>query len=268
MIFTGGLNLSGIANRYLDLELPGISFGAGINGFFDGAGGMYIQPPARFDLQMPIDMAPLVGFLITPFEGFYSDALESIRLGFSWSKSMSMEFAMEMGISGMSGITRGYDLFHIGQWGLSIGADPVEDVTVAYERTRYTWSDFEPPYYVAEGTLSALTTEFAFEKLSDTWVDRFGAEYRPLDFLKLRLGYFYRPSPVPEQIDVPTTVDCDTHALSMGIGIRISDMISADAHSQYKILAERTMRKTSGASITASGNVWHIGLTFSLFMNP
>jgi len=268
MIFAGGVNISGVVDKVFDLEIPGISVGAGINGFFDGAGGMFIGPPARFNLQMPIDMAPVAGVLVKPFEGFYSDVLESIKLGISYSKTMSMEFALTMGMVGMSGDTSGYDLFHIGQLGFGFGIVPVKKLTVGYELTRYAWSDFKPPFFVVSGDLGAISTPFEFEQLNDVWANRIGAEYEPLHFLKLQAGYFYRPSAVPDQVFLPSAIDLDTHALSLGATVRISDAFSIGLHSQYRILAERTMEKSSTTSLTASGNVWNTGLTLIYNGNP
>lgn len=263
MAFAGGFNLSGMAHRFFDLDIPGISVGAGINGFFDGQGPMNIEPyqSARFNMEMPIDQAPVAGALIKPFEDFDNAILKSIKLGVSYSQTMSMEFGLDLNLTeAISTKSTGYDLFHIGQWGLGLSVNPMKKLNVGLAATRYAWSDFTPPYMQAD----LLGGPIEIEKFKDIWVPRVGVEYDLLSFLKLRGGYFFRPNAVPDQVGGTTAIDLDTHALSVGAGLKISDSISAGIHGQYRMLVERTMVKEGGASsVTASGDVWNLGLTLS-----
>ena len=266
MIFAGGFNLSGMADRFFDLDIPGISVGVGLDGFFDGQGGMNIEPSqsARFNMEMPLDQAPVAGALIKPFEDFDNDILKSIKLGVSYSQTMSMQFALGLNLTeAISGDSNGYDLFHVGQWGLGLGLNPMKKLNVGLAATRYAWSDYTPPYMESD-LLGGVPIEV--EKFKDIWVPRVGVEYDLLSFLKLRGGYFFRPSAVPDQVHATTVIDLDTHALSVGAGLKISDSISAGIHGQYRMLVERTMVKEGGASsVTASGNVWNLGLTLSFY---
>jgi long-chain fatty acid transport protein len=139
----------------------------------------------------------------------------------------------------------------------------MKKLNVGLAATRYAWSDYTPPYMESD-LLGGVPIEV--EKFKDIWVPRVGVEYDLLSFLKLRGGYFFRPSAVPDQVHATTVIDLDTHALSVGAGLKISDSISAGIHGQYRMLVERTMVKEGGASsVTASGNVWNLGLTLSFY---
>jgi len=92
----------------------------------------------------------------------------------------------------------------------------------------------------------------------DTWTPRIGAEYRP-DALTLRggrlrllpalrAGFFWQPTPVPEQTGATNMIDNDRYVYSLGVGFTLPDILGGksvglDAAFQHAILAGRTTRK-------------------------
>lgn len=59
--------------------------------------------------------------------------------------------------------------------------------------------------------------------LSNTLGFRLGAEWVATDWAELRLGYNYRPSPVPVQTTGTNVLDNDTHTITAGLGINFRD---------------------------------------------
>ncbi len=64
-------------------------------------------------------------------------------------------------------------------------------------------------------------------RFKDIVVMRFGAEYRVYDgryvSLDVRGGYFFEPSPAPDQPSVTNFVDADKHGIAGGFGVEIHD---------------------------------------------
>ncbi len=81
---------------------------------------------------------------------------------------------------------------------------------------------------------------------SNTLGVRAGAELSPLEWLAIRAGYMYRPTPVPLQTSGTNILDNDTHTLSLGLGGSFPDpfhffggRFSVDVTGQLGLLPER-----------------------------
>lgn len=113
----------------------------------------------------------------------------------------------------------------------------------------------------------------------DILVPAFGLEYRALSMrhvdLDLRCGYFYRPTPVPDQTGVTNFVDSDTHVPSFGVGVTLKDLfrvltkpITCDAHFQYHILTRRKTIKATPADpfgdYESDGSILNVGATVTV----
>ena len=113
----------------------------------------------------------------------------------------------------------------------------------------------------------------------DILIPAFGAEYRALSSrhvdLDLRLGYFYRPTPVPDQTGLTNFLDSDVHAPSGGVGITLKELfrivtkpVSLDVHFQYQIMATRKTLKASPADpvgdYESSGSILNVGGTMTV----
>jgi len=84
---------------------------------------------------------------------------------------------------------------------------------------------------VAEGVDPAAASEFAKKAIGETedfnrwWRNtlqyRLGVEYDLFDWLALRAGYFYDPTPIPEKSADATWPDADKQTLALGTGIKL-----------------------------------------------
>ncbi|MCP4117868.1 MAG: long-chain fatty acid transporter [Desulfobacteraceae bacterium] len=114
----------------------------------------------------------------------------------------------------------------------------------------------------------------------DTTQFRFGAEWQALDYLALRLGYFYDPTPVPDSSMDFIWPDADKQTWSFGAGFEFGNYTLDSVFSYSKTDGKRhidgeseslnhsnanPMDPTSPAlaSFNAEGEVWSYGMTLS-----
>ena len=113
----------------------------------------------------------------------------------------------------------------------------------------------------------------------DIIVPAAGVEYRALTArhidLDVRVGYFYRPTPVPAQTGVTNFIDSDIHAPSFGLGVTLKDLfrvitkpLSLDVHFQYQLMTKRrTIKEDPGDPVgdyESSGSILNIGGTMTV----
>ena len=116
-----------------------------------------------------------------------------------------------------------------------------------------------------------LPGEPADPDFEDLFVPRVGAEWAaydgPLVGIALRLGYFYEPSPAPDQPGRTNYVDSDKHALSAGLGLRLAQWTAVFPKPLHLDLAMQTVRLVSRTYLKddaadpvgdyeASGHTW------------
>lgn len=168
-------------------------------------------------------------------------------------------------------------------------------VTLSGDVTWVNWSEYKPPmaqFFIGQlgsttfsgvpfppGSVRIDTVNVPPLHFSDIFVPRVGIEFRPLDWLFLRGGYYFRPSPVPVQAGLTNILDSDTHVFSAGAGIQMDDPLQIikgkiffDVHGQYILLASETNTKVSQLSVNDPGNeglpgykeggfLWSLGFT-------
>lgn len=224
--------------------------------------------PTFMAIELPWDFAPIAGVLIKPFEDFDDNRLKSLKLGVSYNGGMNLVFNFnQISMMGITGRMSAPDSYSIGLWRLGVGFDPVENLTVGYELDRVLWSEYRPPFWTAEGPVKGLLAQdFEFTPFNDIWVNRIGVEYRLFNSsLKLRGGYFFRPSAVPSQSGDTNFIDCNTHVVSLGVSYRVLEKLTVATFAQNRIMPKRTMEKIGSdpaltGTIAGSGSVWYTGL--------
>jgi long-chain fatty acid transport protein len=114
---------------------------------------------------------------------------------------------------------------------------------------------------------------------SDRFVPRVGAEGLAFQdshvAIRVRGGFFYEQTPIPDQTGMTTLIDTDRWVWSVGLGLALIDLrplldgsLSFDLHLQYAYLPDRTTRKASFVDTTgdfvAGGQMFIGGLTMEL----
>jgi long-chain fatty acid transport protein len=105
----------------------------------------------------------------------------------------------------------------------------------------------------------------------DTWAFRFGANYEIKEGMKVRAGYIYDLTPVPDSSFDPQVPDANRHIFTVGGDLKISRFTLGIAYNY--ILAESRTKNNSipvngvAAPLQANGtynsNVHSLGLSWS-----
>lgn len=144
-------------------------------------------------------------------------------------------------------------------WNMTAGlaVRPTERVLFSVDVTHYNWSSFRPPIWRDPG-----------KSWSNTIVPRAGLQVRVWDGLVARGGYYFDPSPVPDQYDVESNyLDFDKHVFSVGLGYAFSSLpwlgklplyhpVEIDGYFQYQYLPRRYQSKNPAMDPTNWG--WYI----------
>lgn len=150
-------------------------------------------------------------------------------------------------------------------WNMTAGlaVRPTERLLFSVDVTHYNWSSFRLPEW--RGPV---------KEWSNTLIPRVGAQVRVWDALVARGGYYFDPSPVPDQFDVKSNyLDTDKHVFSLGLGYAFSRLpwigelplyypIEIDGYFQAQYLPKRYQLKDR--SITGQ-DPWYIdGSAFAM----
>ena len=285
----------------LAVELhPAISIGASINLYDDTFGSFNATltsentPVLEVNQELIATFNPAVSVHMRP--GALWPALEGLGVGLVWRDKFCTEYRFSPDIFigtvplliDLAAISlynpRQYVLGLAYRRGLVIGS-----LDIAYNR----WSKIPDPNLEAKfdfriPLIPVTFSESAYRNpdFRDTVTPRAGLEYKcysneSLDFLA-RAGYYFDPSPVPEQTGETNYMDNDKHVFSFGAGavlrkvpfIELSYPVSIDFFIQYHYMTERSHTKEAWVGsvpppnpgypeISAGGHVLAVGLFFS-----
>jgi len=268
-----GIDIDGLVDSYARRKIPAISLGLTLNTCVDVDARM-TNNPTFFELAIPYDFALIAGLYTQPLETITdNEVLESLKIGLTYRQELVLDLALGVSLIGYEGTVLGYDLYNPEQWSFGVGITPIQDLTVGYTIEKFAWSTFNPPYILVDPDsdqfiIDMFREEYAWITFKDIWVNRIGVEYTMAESYKFRGGYFFRPSPVPEQTGSTNFLDSDTHVISAGIGY-IFEGLTLDLHVQYRHLVEQRTDKLgdsgllTGDSFTVGGAVWNLGLSVS-----
>ena len=220
---------------------------------------------ANLDLDVDSEIAPIAGILIKP--------LDKLKLGYSFRGTLelnidpvyaeivthSLPHSNLIDIPLTTNIT--YNAYYMPQqhnFGASYQWTP--KLLTAFDLSWFKWSSYRNPYRGGPTP-----------KWDDVVIPRIGVEYKLTDALAVRAGYFFEPSPVPNQYAASNYLDTDRHVFSWGFGYIFNDPtgtvkvpIILDLAMQYWHLPSRVMDKTDpgkedyaikGNVITVAGGV-------------
>ena len=128
------------------------------------------------------------------------------------------------------------------------------------------WSKFDDATMDMTVKIGPNESEVPFQRVfdpgfNDTVLPRVGIEYLAKQWslfpladrveLKLRGGYYFVKSPVPEQTGITNYLDSDSHVFSAGLGFALRDLfgttraLKLDCHFQLQHLMDREHKKDS-----------------------
>jgi hypothetical protein len=108
---------------------------------------------------------------------------------------------------------RFYDLLAPEEVALGVCVTPIPALSLSLDLTWGRWSDYR-----------TIHEELPDPLFSDVVDVRAGAEWRAHESLRVRLGYGFLPSPVPEQVASHNFVDSHRHELALGLGLDLEPL--------------------------------------------
>lgn len=203
---------------------------------------------ANLDYDVDNEATPTAGVLITP--------TDNLRLGYSFQNSLSLVvdplaaqalarlvlagtelLALPMNISL---IFEGYYWPQQHTWGISYLFQ--DKLLVALDVCWFQWSKF-----------TSISRGSPDPKWEDSLVPRIGLEYSLSEKISVRCGYYFEPSPIPDQTRASNYLDNDRHVFSVGAGFRVwapfklvREPMNIDLAFQYMALPRRVTKKEPG----------------------
>ncbi len=209
----------------------------------------------------PVTIAPIVGAVVGPFWGFR--LLGCWRGEASGNYTLPINVLMDQSLGDLSVDVNGTyhfspDEFTVGLGKTLLGGRLLVAADVEYDE----WSEAPPPIASIGVTLpSVLSTLYngtinpqtAATNFVDTWTPRLGVEWKPLDSLAVRGGYFFRPTMLPSAPAAPHAkepnqlyLDSDANVFSFGLAygfpdpLKIARRLTVEAAVQVGLLGTRT----------------------------
>ena len=280
-----------------------LSLGVGLNMLASNHGGVNFQvnqnKPSQGELNSKI------GSVFSPIAGIWSKPLDWLRVGLSYREKLFCRLTLPNDIQipaltlpgSEQALLRASDLklwadtwshFSPRQFELGFAFEPHSRVTISTDLTYMQWSEMksDAPHtlvYLSGGLADVFPSTNGPPPpppdFHDTWNPALGIEGRPVvdprAALALRLGYRYRPTPVPDETGINNYLDSDTHIFSGGFGLTIGKFwdvfprpISLDVFAQMHYMTPRIIHKSDPDDYIGdyrfAGEWWNFGanLTF------
>jgi long-chain fatty acid transport protein len=272
--------------------VEGFAIGAGVQILANvgGAADLGLDVPSdgftrrELDVSLAPTVSPVVGLRYAPSS--------SLALGLTWRGENALRFVLPVSVYAGEALSLDIALSQTVMWtphqlaaGLAFTPDST-GLTIALDLTYGLWSrapDPSPRLSVDVG--GRLVEAFGFDRafdlstrqspidlgFSNTLTARAGLEWRAADWLALRGGYFFRPTPAPPQTGATAYLDNDAHAVSAGLGFSVlnpaQDRPSAldlDLAAQATVLPRRVALRPDGypgGSLAHGGVVWHFAFS-------
>ncbi len=243
-----------VSSRAYILEkygIPGLNLEAEISGIPN----ISAQADGNINMDVDTNIACTAGLMLTP--------IENLRIGYSFRDSLSLIVDPMLAAVEASVLLDGQQVLPITvPLGLSLTFEAyffprehnfgisyilAEKMLLSLELSWFQWSQYTSQ---SRGTPK--------QEWKDIYIPRVGIEYYPFDAFSLRLGYFFEPSPVPDQTMSSNFLDNDRHVLSIGAGYTFNapfDLLhhpmDFDLVFQYIHLPKRETTKQAGYFLNA-----------------
>ena len=126
---------------------------------------------------------------------------------------------------------------------VGVAMSPMDNLEVEVDYQYVGWSSYkELKINFAKDNSSTVQPK----NYEDTYIFRLGGEYT-IDVLKLRGGYLFDKSPVPQKYVDPVLPDADRYGWNIGFGYQISDAVTIDAAYLFLKVRQNTVANTETA---------------------
>jgi long-chain fatty acid transport protein len=260
----------------------GVSLGRSETGndcFGASFGGLRNEAALEDDFNYSVNL----GIMIAP--------VDRLTLGLTYRGRTDTDFEGDLTVDGMGTVARvelEYDHPEQVQAGICYMAGPNKTLSLELDVVWTHWrinQNQAQQITFAEGIYQAVNLPETWDNTiprnwSNTTQFRLGAEWQALDWLALRLGYFYDPTPVPDDSMDFIWPDADKQTWSCGAGFNVGNYTIDSVLSYSKTDGKRRISGESDslnssydnpldpaspalASFNAEGEVWSYGMTLS-----
>lgn len=165
----------------------------------------------ELELEDSFNYSMNLGFLYTPNE--------KVAFGLTYRGRAEADFTGDVTINGLKVTTADMSYDHPEQVQLGVMVRPVSNVSLELDVAWTNWSINHTQYTeFSSPLLGILPSETLEREWNDTNQLRLGAEWQVNERLALRCGYFYDPSPVPDDTFDLMWPDADRKTYSIGAG--------------------------------------------------
>lgn len=248
----------------------------------DGTSGNVRQEAkSEVELEDSLNYSFNVGLMYKP--------IEALSLGATFRSQCDAEFDGEVKITNPDGslfyadAEMNYDHPAQLQFGVRYVPETHPSISLEADLVWTNWSinssqdvTFDRQLVIA-GVPSGITAEYFKREWEDTKQFRFGAEWKTTDIVTLRCGYFYDPSPIPDDTMDLIWPDADKKTYSVGFGLNFENITIDGVVTYSDIERERFVNAShviaesyenpynhaDEAHVTgkADGKIWGYGLT-------
>jgi long-subunit fatty acid transport protein len=287
--------------------IPGLLLGAGLTISSDLGGALDLKPGvsgfggveeviSSVDQEVYPILSGTAGLILRP--GRYHASLRPFTLGFTWRDQHSLDLSIPVSVI-LSGFLLRLDMTStflytpmqwVGGFAWQISPDWLLSLDLSFNR----WSKYSVPSLsiATQINIPLIVLKQGVNDppgFRDTWTPRIGTEFcafrsRWIDGY-LRAGYFFEPTPVPEQTGRTNYLDSDRHVFSWGFGLLFNELfgldltqkpVSFDVGIAYHWLPDRGNVKApwvrtdnpGSPEIVGSGNVWFFTCGFTYGTRP
>jgi len=180
--------------------------------------------------------------------GFMYKPVNAVSLGLTYRSKTTADFDGDVRINNIkvANVEMNYD--HPDQIQAGIRYKPHDKISMEadfvwtyWRHNEYQTEEFKP-YMI----LPTVTSQKYARDWKNTNQVRLGIEWQAVDFMTVRAGYFYDPSPVPDDTFDMMWPDADKKTYSIGLGFNFGDNWTLDTGMQYAIA--ETSRVIGGES--------------------
>jgi len=203
---------------------------------------------------------------------------DNLSLGLTYRSKTNTDFEGTVEVKGIDKVDASTSIDHPDQLQFGVKYRPNKRLTLTADVVWTNWSQIHGYTVKFKRPLLGKTEETFPRDWKDTRQLRLGIEYKWNEFLTLRGGYFYDPSPIPDHTFDMLWPDADKKTYSVGAGLHFG-RLTVDTVLQY-IVAEYK-REIGGESVnlnnsypgvsgnpgrvsmSADGHLWGYGITVS-----
>lgn len=172
----------------------------------------------------------------------------ALTLGLTYRSKTDTDFDGDLKINGIKTANVKLDYDHPDQVQVGVRYRPHDKISMEADVVWTNWkhNEYQKEYFSPYLIVPGVTSKTYDRDWHDTNQLRLGIEWQALDFMAVRAGYFYDPSPVPDNTFDIMWPDGDRKTYSIGLGFNFKENWTLDTTLQYAIA--ETSRVIGGES--------------------